>query len=44
MHRIEQLNDEVIELGVASIATKGGGNQELDGFLQQNLQTGIADD
>jgi hypothetical protein len=44
MDRNENREDDVIDLGVASIETKGGGNHSMDQNFQQIPQLGIADD
>ena len=40
----EHLNEDVIDLGVASVETKGGQDQILDSVLSLQKHAGIADD
>lgn len=44
MDRIEDRDDEIVELGVASVETKGGTIGVLDTRHQLDLNSGIADD
>jgi len=44
MDRIETRDEEVIELGVASVETKGGGLFVSDSISTQQPLSGISDD
>lgn len=44
MDRIEDSEDEVVELGVASIVTQGINGMQVDTDLHPTLGTGISND
>lgn len=41
---VERLDDELIDLGAASIETKGPGTGGFDGEARQSLLGGLSDD